>query len=46
MNQDDNNQIGLIKATSLVAGNMIGSGVLLAPADSLAQINRIIEIIN
>lgn len=33
MNQDDdNNKIGLIRATSLVAGNMIGSGVLLAPA--------------
>ena len=31
MNQD-NHKIGLVKATSLVAGNMIGSGVLLAPA--------------
>lgn len=31
MNQD-NHKIGLFKATSLVAGNMIGSGVLLAPA--------------
>ena len=25
-------KIGIVKATSLVAGNMIGSGVLLAPA--------------
>ena len=33
MNQDDdNNKIGLIRATSLVAGNMIGSGILVAPA--------------
>lgn len=32
MNQNNNNKIGLTRATSLVAGNMIGSGVLLAPA--------------
>lgn len=29
---DKSQKIGVIKATSLVAGNMIGSGVLLAPA--------------
>ena len=28
----DNSKIGLVRTTSLVAGNMIGSGVLLAPA--------------
>ena len=31
-NAATNNKIGLVRATSLVAGNMIGSGVLLAPA--------------
>lgn len=29
---EQSNKIGLIRTTSLVAGNMIGSGVLLAPA--------------
>ena len=32
MNPQPQNKIGPIKATSLVAGNMIGSGVLMAPA--------------
>lgn len=32
VNNSNNDKIGVVRATSLVAGNMIGSGILLAPA--------------
>ena len=40
MNQDDNsNKIGVVAATLMVAGNMMGSGVFMLPAN-LAAIRR------
>ena len=37
MNQDDNsNKIGVVAATLMVAGNMMGSGVFMLPANLAA----------
>ena len=42
MNQDDNsNKIGVVAATLMVAGNMMGSGVFMLPANLAASLKEI-----